>query len=107
MSQQTITQAIYDKLTSDQSTGSLYALLAGRIHHLRGPEEVALPWLSFTLSQDRHQAYFGQVDDVEAQLTIDLWSKAADGVAGAQVLSDKLHQRPTRRYSVTSARSTP
>lgn len=91
MSQETLSKAVLQRLTSDTSSGSVHALLAGRIFHLRGPEDGALPWLCFSLSQDQPQGYFDGSDDVEAQLTIDLWSQASGGVGIAQIISDKLH----------------
>ncbi len=91
MSQETLSKAVLDRLTSNTATGSVHALLAGRIYHLRAPDDGALPWLSFTLSQDQPQAYFDESDDVECQVTFDLWSNGSHGILVAQIINDKLH----------------
>jgi hypothetical protein len=91
MSQEILSKAVLDKLCSDKTTGSVHALLAGRIYHLRAPDETLLPWLNFTLSQDQPQAWFDESDDVECQVTLDLWSKGSNGILIAQIINDKLH----------------
>jgi hypothetical protein len=97
MSQLALTQAVYDKLTGDLSAGSVYQLLLGRVYHLRPPDRTPLAWLGFTLSQEAPRAYFGVSDDVEAQVTMSIWSPLDDGLGVAQAINDQLHTQLHRQ----------
>jgi len=90
MSQEALANAIYAKLTNDQSSSSLWSDLSARVYHLNAPPNTALPLLVFRITADQPQAYFSGEDDLDVELQLDLWGSTAAGAAALAAINGKI-----------------
>ena len=72
--QATIT-GLYSLLTSDQTSGSFYDDLGGRIHEGVAPEEEALPHMVYVEIADPPINYLGGSSDIEMQVQLDIYAE--------------------------------
>ena len=82
--QATIT-GLYSALIADQSVGSFYDDLGGRIYEAVAPEDGALPHMVFVQVADPPINYLGGTSDIEMKIQIDLYSERR---LGAKALGD-------------------
>ena len=82
--QATIT-GLYGALAADQSAGSFYTDLGGRIYEGVAPEEGPLPHMVFVHITDPAVNYLGGSTGIEAQVQIDLYGERR---LGAKALGD-------------------
>jgi hypothetical protein len=99
MQARTLIDAVYDRLTADQSAGSLYDDLGGRIYFVRGPQNAALPLLIFRVQTDEPLYYLDRATgaqtyangpDVDAELHLVLVGSTAAGAAALEDINTKL-----------------
>jgi len=55
---QAIKSALYTKLTADQSAGTLYAAVGGRIYEEEGPDDAALPLMVYGVTSSPTSGLF-------------------------------------------------
>ena len=79
MTTQATVTGLYALLTSDQSSGSFYDDLGGRIHEGVAPEEETLPHMVFTEITDPPINYLGGSSDIEMQVQLDIYSERSLG----------------------------
>lgn len=84
-----LSDGIYTKLTADQSAGTLYAAVSGRIYHGVAPDDAALPLLVFNVI-DNPVAYTFTQDNLQAQVQFDIYVDREAGAASGQTIDDKL-----------------
>src|SRR6056297_2106605 len=72
-------------LISDQSAGSFYDDLGGRIYEAVAAEEADMPLMVYTIITDPPINYLGGNTDIEAQIQIDLYGEWR---LGAKALGD-------------------
>lgn len=85
MSTQAAITGIYSLLTADQTAGSFYDDIGGRIYEAQGPEEPDFPMMVFTEVSDPPINYLGGTSDIEMQVQLDLYGER---LLGAKVLGD-------------------
>ncbi len=90
MSQQAVAQAIHQQLITDQSAGSLWSVLGGRIYHLQAPPDTALPLLTVRIDEDEPQTFFDGSSDLRVEVEIEL---RADDASTLLVAGDLLFDR--------------
>jgi len=88
MSTQAIVDAIYAKLTADQTSGSVYSDVGGRIYEMRAPQDAALPLLVFTVIPESVPLIAS--DNTDAEVQIDLWGHVRLGAKAIGDINDKL-----------------
>lgn len=86
---QALTEGVYGALTADQSAGTFYDDLSGRIYELAAPEDAALPHAVFNLVTDPPDETFSG-DDIEATVQIDLYGERRLGAAALGDIQAKL-----------------
>jgi hypothetical protein len=95
MSQHAIASAIHRQLISDQSVGSVRALVGGRIHHLQAPPNTALPLVIVRLDKDQPQTFFDGSNDLRIEVVIEVQANDAATLLNASGrLFDQLHNQP-------------
>jgi hypothetical protein len=84
--------AIYTKLTTDQSAGTLYSDLGGRIYHGERPQAAGqlYPLLVWSVITVGVQGFYGSVDGKEAIIQFDLYAKRSTGPAALGAINTKL-----------------
>jgi len=90
MSQKVVTDAIYTQLVADQSAGTFYAAVSGRIYLGRGSDDAALPLCVYSVISDVQEHYFGNDDDSELSIQFDIYEDVRLGAAVIQGHADKL-----------------
>lgn len=80
MSSQAIINALREKLEFDQSAGSLYTALGGRIYNTIAPQNAALPLMVLNFGPDTDDRNFGSVTH-RMSVQIDLYGSLFDGQA--------------------------
>ena len=88
MSTEKIDEALYVKLTSDTSATSGRSLTGGRIYNGRGPQDPALPMLTFTVRTTQDGTFTS--DAMEPAVRFDTWADASAGAAAARAIDDAL-----------------
>jgi len=95
MSQSQLKTAIYQTLTADQTSGSLYDDVSGRIWEGQAPTDTGgdtnalLPFLFYRIVSDVVPPSFTRAD-FHALVQFDLYSKRNEGAATATSTNDKL-----------------
>lgn len=90
MSQQAITNAVYDRLSDTELASSIWSDLSGRIYHVQAPANSALPLLVFRIRTDRPHGYFSGNDDLDIELQLDLWGAADKGASALTAVNEKI-----------------
>lgn len=85
MSTQAVITGLYSALTADQTAGSFYDDIGGRIYEGMAPEEGPLPHMVFVEVSDPPINYLGGTSDIEMQVQIDLYGEKS---LGAKALGD-------------------
>jgi hypothetical protein len=78
------------KLIEDQSAGSLYADLAGRIYENEAPEDAALPLLTWEVVTDEPRRTFDN-DHLQTVIQFNLYGDADSGAKALELINDKLY----------------
>lgn len=76
-------------LVSDQSEGSFYDDVGGRIYEMVAPEEAPLPLAVWNIITDPPDEMFGG-DDIDAEIQVDLYGEKSLGIATLGAINDKL-----------------
>lgn len=87
---QAIKSALYTKLTADQSAGSLYEAVGGRIYELEGQDDVPLPILTYEVTSTPIQALYNGTIMLKAQVILTLYGHRRLGAASLGAVEDKL-----------------
>ncbi len=82
-------KGIIDKLTADQSAGTLYDDLGGTIFISQAKQDAPLPLLIVSIVADPPLRFFG-ANDIEAIIQIDLYGSRPEGSTSISQMSDKL-----------------
>lgn len=93
---QAIINAMWQKLTADQTAGSFYAAVGGRIYNVEGlqtSDTPAFPYCVFSMSigDPLNHAYGGVVTH-QPSFQFDLWGKLDDGAAALGTIENLLFQ---------------
>jgi hypothetical protein len=95
MSQHAIAAAIHQQLISDQSAGSVWALLSGRVYHLHAPPNTALPLMIVRIDKDQPQTFYDGSSDLRIEVVIEVQANDATTLLIASGrLFDQLHNQP-------------
>ena len=89
MSQQELIDGLHTKLTAAQGAGTLYAAVGGRIYQLQGPQNLAMPWLVFTVVTDVPARTFTK-DNINPDIQFDLYGERYLGANALTDINDKL-----------------
>tara|TARA_R100001594_G_scaffold150505_2_gene212034 strand:- start:11762 stop:12175 length:414 start_codon:yes stop_codon:yes gene_type:complete len=87
---QAIKTAIYTKLTTDQSAGSLYEAVGGRIFELEGKDDADLPLLTYEVTSTPVQGLYNGTVIVESQVIYTIYGHRRLGSAALGTIEDKL-----------------
>ena len=87
---QAIKSALYTKLTADQTAGSLYEAVGGRIYELEGQDDVPLPILTYEVSSTPVQGLYNGTIMIKAQVILTLYGHRRLGAASLGSVEDKL-----------------
>ena len=88
---QAIKTAIYTKLTDDQTAGTLYAAVGGRIFENEGQDDSALPLLVYEVTSSATSNMMGGKEILQAIATFTLYGHKRLGNAALGALEDKLY----------------
>lgn len=80
---QNILDALYTKLIADQSSGTLYDLLGGRIYGMFAPQDEAMPLLVFNITDDPKGKFFGNKTSEDLAIDFDIYGDAEIGPAAS------------------------
>lgn len=89
MSQQALLTGWYTLLSTDQTVGSFYDDLGGRIYEMQAPESAALPLCVYQLVTDPESPTFTK-DDLNAEMQVDLYGEQRLGAKALRDTHDKL-----------------
>lgn len=92
MSQTALATAIVSALSADQSSGTLYADVGGRIRWIVGESELDLPMLAFQFLGDVPEDFFdaaGDLQDVSVQF--DVYTDRNSGPDANDAIREKAH----------------
>lgn len=87
---QAIKTAIYTKLTADQSGGSLYEAVGGRIFELQGKDDADLPLLTYEVTSTPIQGLYNGTVVVKSQVIFTIYGHRRLGSAAVGTIEDKL-----------------
>ena len=87
---QAIKTALYTKLTTDQSAGSLYDDVGGRIYELEGQDDASLPLLTYEVSSTPVEGLYNGTIMLKAQVIVTLYGHRRLGSAALGSIEDKL-----------------
>lgn len=100
VTQQAVCDAIYTLLTSIQTTGSVYALVGGRIYDTFAPIDPTPPFVIVNIVVDEVQPYF-VIDDMQLDFQVDVYGQIAGSIGGpkaTRIIGDaaytQLHRQP-------------
>jgi hypothetical protein len=88
---QAIKTALYVKLTADQTAGSLYDSVGGRIYEAEGASETTLPLLVYEVTSTDTAQTMGNDEIVDAIVTITIWGHKSKGLAELGAIEGKLY----------------
>lgn len=88
---QAIKSAIYTKLTSDQTSGSLYDSVGGRIYELQGADDADLPLLTYEVSSSPVQGLYNGNIVIKSQVVFTIYGHRRLGVAAIGLIEGKLY----------------
>lgn len=88
---ESIVEALYAKLINDQSAGTFYAALSGRIYMLEAPQNATLPLCVITPIASTVDPYFDNKHSREALVQISLWGHHNDGLSALLDINTKLY----------------
>ncbi len=92
MSQAALSDAIYDALAADQSAGTLYDDLGGRLFHLVAPSETDLPLMTWQFVGEVPVDYFSASDDhQDVSVQFDIYTNRVDGPNAHDAIRAKAH----------------
>ena len=89
---QAVKTALYTKFTADQSAGSLYDLVGGRIFELEGKDDSELPLLVYEVSSSPVQGLYNGNVIIKSQLVVTLFGHRRLGSAAIGTIEDKLYE---------------
>lgn len=90
MSSQAIVDALRTKLEADQSAGSFYTAVGGRIYNTIAPQNEQLPLAIVNIIADSDDRNYGSVTH-NMQVQIDLYGKIAEGQAALGAIESLLY----------------
>lgn len=88
---QAIIDALFTKLTTDQTSGSLYDSVTGRIYDGTVPDNAGNPSLVYNLIDDPPQLVFGARDTIRIRIQFDVYVPRESGTKAARQINDKLY----------------
>jgi len=88
---QDIKTAIYTKLTTDQSEGSLWDLVGGRIYEMEGKDDADLPLLVYEVTSSPVQGLYNGTIIVKAQVVFTIYGHRRLGSASIGTIEEKLY----------------
>lgn len=88
-SQEAMATGLGALLVADQTSGSLYDAVGGRIYEQIAPENGALPHLVWNIITDPPDETFNG-DDIDAEIQFDLYGEKRLGMTALGVINDKL-----------------
>lgn len=88
---QAINTAIYTKLTADQSAGTLYAAVGGRIFENEGQDDSALPLLVYEVTTAETSNVMDGKEIIRANVTFTLFGHKRLGNAALGTIEGKLY----------------
>tara|TARA_R110000824_G_scaffold168136_4_gene345163 strand:+ start:2881 stop:3291 length:411 start_codon:yes stop_codon:yes gene_type:complete len=88
---QAIKTAIYVKLTTDQSGGSLYDLVGGRIFELQGNDDADLPLLTYEVQSTPVSGLFDGEVYIKSQVLFTIFGHRRLGAEAIGTIEDKLY----------------
>jgi len=86
-----MTDGLYTLLTTDQTSGSFYDDIGGRISFLQADQDEVLPHCVVNVIDDPPFRYGGNVNDIESTVQIDLWGAIGAGYDALSDINDKLY----------------
>lgn len=75
MSQAALEAAWDTLLTTNQGAGTFYAAVGGRIHNGEAPADSPMPHAVWLVVSDVPDSVFGERDDLEAEIQVELWGE--------------------------------
>lgn len=87
---QAIKTALYTKLTADQSAGSFYDDVGGRIFEMEGQDDSALPLVVYDVTSTPVEGLYNGNVVVKSQVVLTLYGHRRLGAAALGAIEDKL-----------------
>jgi len=87
---QAITNAIYTKLTADQSASSLYTAVGGRIFEMEGKDDADLPLLTFEVQSSPVAGLYTGSIIIKSQVIFTIYGHRRLGSSAIGTIEDKL-----------------
>ena len=87
---QAIKTALYTKLVADQTAGTLYAAVGGRIYEAEGPDDAALPLLTYDVTSSPVAGLFDDEIIVVSTVNFTIFGHRRLGAAAIGDIEDKL-----------------
>ena len=87
---QAIKTALYTKLTADQTAGSFYDDVGGRIYELEGKDDAALPLLAYDVTSTPVQGLYNGNVIIKSQVVLTLFGHRRLGAAALGAIEGKL-----------------
>ena len=88
---ESLLEALHAKLIADQSAGTFYDDLGGRVYSLEAPVNASMPLAVILPFSYEVEEYYDQKDAREAEFQITLWGHRNDGIAGLLDTNTKLY----------------
>ena len=89
MAQDNVYNGIYDLLVNDQTSGSFYDDLTGRIYQDFAPQNATLPFCTFAITSDPQLSTLGS-NHLTATVECQVWGTLAGGPNAVRDTNDKL-----------------
>ena len=87
---QDVVKAFYDQLISDQTSGSFYDRVSGRIYELEGPTNAALPLAVFSLITSPYADTFDGSSVKDYTFQVDIYGRKRAGMSAAGAINTAL-----------------
>jgi len=88
--QQDVADGLYAKLIDDTTPGSFYGELDGRIYEAEGPQNEKLPMCVMYIVDATPLMHFGNSNNWELQMQIDIYNQRSKGARVLREIGDKL-----------------
>ena len=88
---QAIKTALYTKLTADQTSGSLYDLVGGRIYEMEGKDDADLPLLVYEVTTSPVQGLYNGNIIVKSQVMVTIYGHRRLGSAALGTIEGELY----------------
>ena len=86
-----MTDGLFTLLSTDQTAGSFYEDVGGRIYGIESEHGDTFPYCVFNVLDDPPVRYGGNVNDIEATVQIDLWGDKGLGYDSLSDINNKLY----------------